>query len=67
MIICKPGRYEMRNGSVMNITELKGDIAVGHVEDSDQVYTYAASTGRTSVPGYDIRRPRERTERVEQS
>jgi hypothetical protein len=41
----------------MIITELRWGIAVGYVEDSTQTYTYDAATGRTSIPGYDIRRP----------
>lgn len=57
MVISKTGRYVMRNGSIMIITELRWGIAVGYVEDSTQTYTYDAATGRTSIPGYDIRRP----------
>jgi len=46
------GRYRLANGSVVCISELGDGIAVGHIEDSEQVYTYQAYAGETSVPSY---------------
>ncbi len=50
--ILTTGRYRLANDSVICIRELQDGIAVGHIEDSYQVYTYSADTGETSVPSY---------------
>jgi hypothetical protein len=49
----KLGRYRMRNGDVVVITERDECYSAGHVEGTTQSFVYRNSNGRTAIIGYD--------------